>query len=138
VVRRAVFVFWASAVATALAIAAGAAFLFPYEALGIHGSAERERVWLAALWTGGVLLILFGLSALLGWGGGLGFRDVYDSMRVSPGRGVDEARRRVQERIEQSRRRVSTAFHGNFAWWVVSTGVLLILTYFAGWVVLRG
>jgi hypothetical protein len=137
VVRRQVVLFWGSAVAVAGGVALLAALLFPYQGLGMTTREEREWAWLVTVWTGGVLMILFGLSAVLGWGSGLGFRDVYDSLRVSPGQGADEARARVQERIEQSRRRVGTAFHGNFAWWVVSTGGLLILTYFGGWLVLR-
>ena len=115
--------FWSSAVALALLFAAAAAFLFPFEALGRGAPEERARVWLLTLWTAGVMAVLFGLAGLLAFATPLGFREVHDAGSVTAAR---EAR-------EQARPR-GQGFHRNFAWWLVCTGLVLLLLYFVAWV----
>ena len=120
---RSVLRFWGCAFGLALLLASASAVLFPYEALRITSEAERARAWLLTLWTGGVLAILFGLAGLLTFAAPLGFREVHDAGSVTAAR---EAR-------DQARPR-GTAFHDNFAWWLVCTGLVLILLYFVAWV----
>ena len=120
--------FWGSAVAVALAFALAAALFLPYRQLHLDTEAERWRAWLLTLWTGGVMAVLFGAAGLLGYADRIGFREVREAGSLH------EAleRRRAQQRAPDG------GFHGNFAWWLVSTGVLLIGLYFAAWTVLRG
>ena len=114
--------FWASAIVLALVFAAAAAFLFPFEALGRDAPEERVRVWLLTLWTAGVLAVLFGLAGLLAFATPLGFREVHDAGSVTAAR---EARVQARPRGQ--------GFHENFAWWLVCTGLVLILLYFVAW-----
>ncbi|HEV2129931.1 MAG TPA: hypothetical protein VGR27_02450 [Longimicrobiaceae bacterium] len=125
---RQVLVFWGTAVGIALGFALLAALLLPFDALGIRTLEERERAWLLTVWTGGVLAILFGLSALLGAFSGMGFREVVEAGSV-------------REAVETHRRSLTNwgagAFHHSFAWWVISTGGLVVAIYFVGWMTLR-
>ena len=114
--------FWGSALALALLFAAATAFLFPYDALRADAPGDRARVWLLTLWTAGVLAVLFGLAGLLAFATPLGFREVHDAGSVTAAR---EAR-------EQARPR-GQPFHENFAWWLVCTGLVLLLLYFVAW-----
>ena len=115
--------FWASSLVLALVFAAATAFLFPYEALRLVEPADRVRVWLLTLWTAGVLAVLFGLAGILAFATPLGFREVHDAGSVTAAR---EAR-------DQSRPR-GQRFHDNFAWWLVCTGLVLLLLYFVAWI----
>jgi hypothetical protein len=126
--NRTVTIFWGSAVGVALVFAAAAAALLPYDALRLYTAAERERAWLLTVWTGGVMAILFGLSATIGWVGGIGFRDVVEAGSVKK---AAEKRRQVERQHKQD------SFHSRFDWWLISTGVFLVLIYFAGWLALR-
>ena len=114
--------FWISAVVLALVFAAATAFLFPYESLGAVAPAERARVWLLTLWTAGVMAVLFGLAGLLAFATPLGFREVHDAGSVTAAR---EARAQARPRGQ--------GFHENFAWWLVCTGLVLLLLYFVAW-----
>lgn len=125
---RQVGIFWGTALGVALGFALLAALLLPFEAIGLRTIAERERAWLLTVWTGGVLAILFGLSALLGAFSGMGFREVMEAGSVQ--QAVDTHRRTVP-------RRGDGEFHHSFAWWVISTGGLLVAIYFVGWIALR-
>ena len=120
--------FWGAAAGVAMVYAVAAALLLPYGALGLDTEAERWRGWLLTLWTGGVLCVLYGLSGLLGYGRSIGFRDVSEAGSVTAALEQSKAQRRQAADM--------TGFHGNFAWWVVSTGLLIILVYFVGWGVL--
>lgn len=115
--------YWGSALAVALIVAASAALFFPYAALGLRTAAERERVWLLTVWTAGVLAVLFGVTARLGWARGIGVREVAEagSFRAA----VDA--RRSSERAAPVRQADV---------WIIATGVFLIGIYFAGWLVL--
>lgn len=117
---RPVLRFWLAAVGAVLLYAVAAAWLFPYDALRLTTGADRHRVWLVTLWTGGMLAICFGAAGLLGYGGALGVREVVEAGSVAE---AAEARRRA--------RRDAGGFHRNFAWWLIVTGVLLVGAYFA-------
>jgi len=120
--------FWGSAVIAAALLALAAAFLLPYEWLGMVMPGERRRAWLLTMWTGGVFSILFGISTLLGTFRGVGVREVADAGSVA------EAVEKDREAVREAR---LTGFHENFGWWLVSMGVILVLTYFVGWLALR-
>lgn len=126
--RRQVGIFWGTAFCVAAGFALLAALVLPFEALGQTTLQERERAWLLTVWTGGVLAILFGLSALLGGFSGLGFREVLEAGSV---RGAIDTHRRALTRWG------GADFHRSFAWWVISTGGLLIGIYFAAWLILK-
>jgi hypothetical protein len=119
--------FWGSAVALALAVTLAAGVLLPYEALQLETQVERLRAWLLAVWTAGVMAVLFGLSGLIAYGGAIGFRDVVEagSMKAA-----------LEARAKAARAAGGLGFHGNFAWWLVSTGALLIAFYFVAWIAL--
>lgn len=113
--------FWLSATAVALVFPVAVALLLPYESLRLHTQAERWQAWQLTVWTGGVMSVLFGISGLIGFLNPVGLRDVVDAGSVT--RAVENAR--------SARRLGGGEFHGNFAWWLVSTGGLLIGAYFA-------
>lgn len=119
--------FWGSAAAAALLFAVAAALLLPYEALGLATEAARWRAWLLFLWTGGVMCVLFGVTGLLGFLSPAGVREVVEAGSVT----------KAMEERRAARRTGGGGFHGNFAWWLVATGGLLIATYFAVWGILR-
>jgi hypothetical protein len=121
-VRRDILLFWGSAVATALLCAAAAALFLPYDALQLATRPERLRAWLLTLWAVGVMAILFGLSGLLAFSSPIGFRDVAEAESVT---GALETRRQL--------RASQPGFHRNFAWWLICTGLLLIVIYFIAW-----
>lgn len=118
--------FWGSAVAVVLVFALAAALLLPYEALQLRTEADRWRAWLLTLWTGGVMGVLFGLAGLLGFVSPVGVRDVVEAGSVA----------RAKEERRTSLSAGLSGFHGNFAWWMISTGALLIGLYFASWTIL--
>ncbi len=124
--RRAAL-FWGTSLAVAGAFSAAAAWLLPYEWLGLASAAEKRRAWLVTLWSGGVFGLLLGVSALLGVFTGLGLRDL---LRFETLKSVREA---SDERARLWRDSLAAGFHGNFGWWTVATGGLLILAYFAAW-----
>lgn len=115
--------FWGWAVGVAGAVAAAAALLMPYEALGLRTAAERERAWLLTVWTAGVMALLFGLTARVGMRG-VGVRDVAEAGSV---RAAVEARRRAER----------AAGGAGVDLWLIATGGILVGIYFAGWLVLR-
>lgn len=120
--------FWASAVAVALAVAIFSALLLPFDAIGLVTRAERQRAWLLTLWTGGVMAVLFGASALLGAFHGLGLREVLEAGSLQ----------RARDARTQAMARARPGFHSSFGWWLVSVGALLILGYFAAAMVIQG
>lgn len=126
--NRAAAVFWGSAVAVALVFAAAAAALLPYDALRLYTAAERERAWLLTVWTGGVMAILFGLTATIGWRGGIGFRDVVEAGSL---------KKAAEKRRQAKRQQEEDSFHSRFDWWLISTGGFLVAIYFVGWLALR-
>lgn len=114
--------FWLSSVAATLVFAAAAAWLFPYGALNIEAGPARHRAWLLILWTSGVMCICFAAAALLSTVVPIGIRDVADAGSVGAAR---EARLRNAGG--------GRSFY-NFGGWLLTTGILLLVTYFAGWV----
>lgn len=118
--------FWLSAVAVAFAFAAATAWFFPYETLRIESASDRQRAWLLTLWTGGVICICFGATALLSTVIPIGFRDVAEAGSVSA---AQEARRREVG--------PSASFY-NFGGWLLTTGILLLGVYFANWLWRQG
>jgi hypothetical protein len=124
--NRNLLVYWGSALAVAIAFAAAAAAFLPYEALRLHTAAERERAWLLTLWSGGVIAILFGLSARLGAFTGIGFREVMEA-------------RSYRQAVEMHRARLKpseTDFAGTFDSWLMATGAMLVAIYFVSWLAL--
>jgi len=114
--------FWASAVCASVAFAAIVALLFPYSALGYDSIAEMRRAWLLTVFTGGAMAICFGFSGLLSTIAPVTFADVAQAGSVPAALSAQEERKNQED----------DPFY-NFAGWTVSTGVLLILIYFAGW-----
>lgn len=114
--------FWGWAFGVAGAVAAAAALLMPYEALGLRTGAERERAWLLTVWTAGVMAVLFGATARIG-ARGLGVRDVADAGSV-------------RAALEERKRAERAAAGPGLDLWIVATGGILIGIYFAGWLVL--
>jgi hypothetical protein len=100
------------------------AALLPYApALGAATAADRGRIWLLTVWTAGVLAILFGIAGWISGHKGLGFRDVATAGSL-------------EAAAEQRKARGPMTPQG-FAPAVVVTGAMLMLIYFAGWLVLR-
>jgi hypothetical protein len=108
--------------AAALAVAGSAALFLPYEALQLGTRPERVRAWLLTLWSVGVMAVLFGVSGLLAFTSPIGFRDVAEAESVT---GALETRRQL--------RASRPGFHSNFAWWLICTGLLLIVIYSIAW-----
>lgn len=117
--------FWGSAAGVSIAFAALVPVLFPFRAIGLDPVAERERVWLLVVFTAGVMLILFGTSALLGGLKWIGVRDVLESGGV----------RQALER--RGKPGPADAYTRNFALWCVVEGGMLIAVYFVLWLALR-
>jgi hypothetical protein len=115
--------FWGSTILAALLFALIARTLFPYSLLSFDSPEDRYRIWLLTLWTSGVMAICFGLTGLLTSIVPPGFRDVNDAGSVAAA---------LEARREQRRQMGNSAFY-NFAGWTVTTGILLILIYFAAW-----
>ena len=111
-----------SALAVALGWTVATSAFFPYEAVGAETGADRARIWLLTLWTGGVMAICFGAAGLLGYSAPLGFKEVADAGSLT--RAMEERRR--------SRRQIGSIYT-NFAWWLMVTGALLIVIYFLVW-----
>lgn len=109
--------FWAAALGVAGGIAATAAAVLP-AALG-------TRAWLLAVWTAGVLFVLFGAAALLG--AGVGVRDVLEAGSAPAAAEVERRRRSVR----------GEGFHRDMGWWTVATGGVLVAIYFLGWLILN-
>lgn len=118
--------FWVTVVLVVLVFAVASALLLPYEALQLRTEAERWQAWLLTLWTGGVMSILFGLSGLLGFLSPVGVREVVEAGSVA----------KAMETLKSVRQLAGGDFHGNFAWWLVSTGAVLIAVYFVSWWIL--
>jgi hypothetical protein len=125
-VNRSIVVFWGSALGVAIVFAAGAAAFLPYESLRLFTAAERERAWLLTVWTGGVVAVLFGLSARLGAFTGIGFREVVEAGSVR--QAMDVHRERTKPTDSEFARR--------FDAWLIATGGMLIAIYFAAWLTL--
>lgn len=119
---RSAIVFWGAALAVTALFTLATAFFLPYERLGLTGPTDRMRAWHLCLWTGGVMSILFGTSALIGLITPIGFREAHEAGSVTA---ALEARRKA--------RMSRDGFHSNFAWWLVCTGVMLIAVYFVAW-----
>lgn len=114
--------FWGWALGVAGGVAAAAALLLPYDALGLHRAAERERAWLLTVWTAGVLAILFGATARLG-ARGAGTREVAEAGSA--------------EGAVETERRAGREYGRGFDAWLMATGSVLIVIYFIGWWMLR-
>lgn len=119
--KREALRFWGSAVAVAVAWTVIAPLVLPYQALGLESAAERGRAWLLTLWTSGVMSICFGAAGLLGYVSPIGFKEVAEAGSLMQ---AIEARRRARR---------EGSFHQNFAWWLIVTGLLLIVIYFVVW-----
>jgi hypothetical protein len=115
--------FWLTAAAAAIALAALAALLLPYQRLQMESLADRQGGWLLTVWTAGVMAIFFGVSGLLMSVAPVGFRDVHEAG------GVLQA---LAKRRDERERAGDSNFY-NFAGWTVSTGGFLVLIYFAAW-----
>ncbi len=120
--RREAMRFWGAAVLAAGGWAVLASFILPYEALGLTTGAERSRAWLLTLWTSGVMAICFGAAGIIGYGSPLGFKEVSEAGSVME---AIRARRQSQQH--------GGSFYQNFAWWLIVTGLLLIVIYFLAW-----
>ena len=107
--------FWGSAVA------ALAAWLLPYRALGLDSAALRWQAWLLTVWTAGVIAICFGLAGLVGYGAPLGVREVAEAGSLT---GAMEARRLARR---------GTGARGGLAGWLIATGAALVGIYFVAW-----
>jgi hypothetical protein len=126
--KRKILVFWGSALVVTVVFAATTAAFFPYDALRLHTPAERERAWLLLMWVAGVMSVLLGLTSLLGGLGGIGFRDVAEAGSLQNA---------LEERKRSARRWGEEDFHRSFDWWLVCTGLLLVVAYFIAWLALR-
>jgi hypothetical protein len=113
---------WTRSAAAALVFAALAGLLPLAPALRATTAADRGRIWLLAVWTAGVLAVLFGLSAWISVSRGLGFRDV--------------ARAGSVEAAAEEKRRARSDGIAAFAPSLAATGAVLLCIYFAGWLVL--
>jgi hypothetical protein len=113
--------FWGSAALVSIGYAALVPVLFPYGLIGLDRAAERDGVWLLVVFCTGVMMALFGLSALFGGFRWVGLREVLEAG------GVRQALERNQSRNTDE----SESYTRNFAWWCVATGVLLVVIYFA-------
>jgi hypothetical protein len=114
---------WMRSAAAALVVAALAALLPLAPALRARTGAELARLWLLTVWTAGVLAILFGAAGWISGFRGLGFRDVASAGSVQ---------------AAAERKKAGALAPRGFAPGVVTTGVVLIAIYFAGWLALRG
>lgn len=119
--------FWGSAALVSIGYAALAPLLFPYGLIGLDRAVDRDRVWLLVVFCTGVMLLLFGLSALGGGFRGMGLREVIEAGGV----------RQALERERSGKRDDGTSYTQNFAWWCVATGALLLVIYFALFAALR-
>jgi hypothetical protein len=116
--------FWGSAVAAAVVFSAVVPLVFPYEALRLVTPEDQRRAWLLTVFCGGVMMVLFGMSALLsGPIGGVGIRDVHEAGSVT----------RAMEAARERRRQTHV---GSFATWVVAAGGALVGCYFVLWLTL--
>lgn len=119
--------FWGSAALVSIGYAAAVPLLFPFGLIGLDRATERDGVWLLVVFCTGVLLLLFGLSSLGPGFRGMGLREVIEAGGA----------RQALER-EQSRKKIDgTPYTGNFAWWCVAAGALLLVIYFALFATLR-
>lgn len=121
-------VFWGSALAVAGLFAALTAAFLPYDLLRLQTPGERERAWLLTLWTGGLMAVLFGLSARLGAFGGIGVREVIEAGSLKAAAEMN------RERLKQGG---GDEFSARFDAWLMSTGGILIGIYFVAWLGLR-
>jgi hypothetical protein len=122
-VRREDVRFWGSAVLAAAVFAALVPLLFPFHALGLEP--ERTRIWLLTVFCFGVMLLLFGLSGVVG-SGFVGLRDVLDAKSATI----------AIERQRESRKAVAGRAWRNAGGWTVAAGASLIAIYFILWTVL--
>ncbi|HEX2081132.1 MAG TPA: hypothetical protein VHG08_25745 [Longimicrobium sp.] len=118
--------FWGSAALVSIAYAAVVPVLFPYGLIGLDRGADRDRVWLLVVFCTGVMFLLFGLSALVGFRG-VGLREVIEAGGA----------RQALERHRAGKTDDGGSYTRNFAWWCVATGALLLVIYFALFAALR-
>jgi amino acid transporter len=114
---------WIRSAAAAVLISALAGLLPFAPALRATTAADRGRIWLLTVWTAGVLTILFGAAGWISGQKGMGFRDVATAGSL-------------EKAAEQRKARGPMTPQG-FAPAAVVTGAMLVLIYFAGWLVLR-
>ncbi|CAN5844670.1 hypothetical protein BH23GEM6_BH23GEM6_14830 [soil metagenome] len=118
------FRFWGTAAATATIYSLLTALLLPYARLGLYTEALRWNAWLLTLWTGGAMSVLFGLAGFMGYRLPPGVREVVEAGSV---RAALEARKQAREEKGS----------GNFAVWLIVTGLMMIVIYFAAWILVR-
>jgi hypothetical protein len=118
-VTRPALRFWGSAVLAAAVVAALVPLLFPFRALGLDPAADRTRIWLLAVFCKGVMLVLFGLSGLLG-SRFVGVRDVVEAKSATI----------AIERQRQSREGGAGRGWRNAGGWTVAMGATLLAIYF--------
>lgn len=128
---RSARLFFGSAAGIALAFAALVPVLFPFGLIGGYTPADRERVWLLCVFCTGVMMALFGISARLG-----GFSFITTRAVVESGGVQNVLAQRAADERKQAREDTG-GFRGDFATWVIVTGVFLLCIYFALWAYLR-
>ena len=117
--------FWGTAAAVAIVFSALVPVLFPYALVGRDPVADRDAMWMLVVFTTGVMMVLFGVAALIGGKRSVGVRDVVEAGSVS------------QALARQGRGEAAPGSMYNVAVWTVVTGALLLLIYFALWLALR-
>lgn len=128
---RSARMFFGSAAAFAAAFAALVPVVFPFGLIGEYSATDRERVWLVSVFATGVMMALFGVSARLG-----GFSFVTTRAVVESGGVRNVLAHRAAEKRKQASEDTG-GFRGDFATWVIVTGVFLLCIYFALWAYLR-
>lgn len=117
--------FWGSAAAVAIGFAALVPVLFPYSLVGRDPVRDRNVMWMLVVFTTGVMMVLFGVAALIGGKRSVGVRDVVEAGSVG------------QALARQGKGETTPGYVYNVAVWTVATGALLLLIYFALWILLR-
>ncbi len=120
--ERRALTFWGSALGVAVALAGLIPVLFPFRQLGLVTPEDRARVWLLAVFTAGVMAILFGAAAWVAGPKMITLRDVVESGGVPQARSA----RAKEEKARGAR-------YGNPAAWTVALGGFLIGIYFLMW-----
>ena len=113
--------FWGSAAAASIGFAA----LAPLLIAAANPVEDHRFVWLLTVLTAGIMLVLFGLAALISGRRSVGLRDVIEAQSV-----VNALRRVERDRGE------SPPYTSNAAVWCIVTGALLVVAYFALWMAL--
>ena len=111
--------FWGSAAGAAAVLALLVPVLFPFRAMGLDPAADRDRIWLLAVFCAGAMALLFGASGVLG-GRFLGIRDVYFAGSA----------KQAIDRHRESGEAMKTRGWMNAGVWTIAFGLCLIAIYF--------